>query len=37
VHEEPDLVALVSRWEHERAPQATDNAGVEELVDRVAA
>jgi len=33
---DPEWLALVSRWEHEQAMQATGNAGVEELVDRVA-
>jgi heme-degrading monooxygenase HmoA len=31
-----EWLALVSRWEREQAMQATGNASVEELVDRVA-
>jgi heme-degrading monooxygenase HmoA len=36
VNEHPDLYALVSRWEHEQAMQATGHPGLEELVDKVA-
>jgi len=36
VDEHPEVFALVSRWEQEQAMQATGNAGVEELVNRVA-
>ncbi len=34
--EDPEWLALVSRWEHEAAMRATGNPGVEELVTRVA-
>jgi quinol monooxygenase YgiN len=36
VNEHPDLLALISRWEHEQAMQATGHPGLEELVDNVA-
>jgi len=36
VNEAPDLYAIVSRWEHEQAMQATGHPGLEELVDTVA-
>jgi quinol monooxygenase YgiN len=36
VNEQPDLLALISRWEHEQAMQATGHPGLEELVDNVA-
>jgi len=34
--EDPEWLALVSRWEHEQAMQATGTPGVGELVARVA-
>jgi quinol monooxygenase YgiN len=36
VTEQPDVLALVSRWEHEQAMIATGKPGVAELVDQVA-
>jgi heme-degrading monooxygenase HmoA len=34
--EEPEWLALVSRWEHEEAMQATGKPAIEELVMRAA-
>jgi quinol monooxygenase YgiN len=34
--EDPEWLALVSRWEHEQAMQATANPGIDELTNRVA-
>ncbi len=34
--EDPEWLALVSRWEHEEAMQATGNPAIEELMTRVA-
>ena len=36
LNEDPDWLALVSRWQREQAMQATSNPAVEELVNQVA-
>jgi quinol monooxygenase YgiN len=36
VSEDPEWLALVTRWEHEHAMQATGGAGIDELITRVA-
>ncbi|MDQ6672969.1 MAG: antibiotic biosynthesis monooxygenase [Chloroflexota bacterium] len=34
--EDPEWLALISRWEHEQAMQGTGDRSIEELVTRVA-
>ena len=36
IREDPDWMALVTRWENEDAMQATGNPAVDELMNRVA-
>jgi quinol monooxygenase YgiN len=36
VSDDPEWLALVSRWEHEQAMQATGHAGIAELTNEVA-